>query len=117
MKKESEADIQRVCLDWLRLFGAVVIRVNSAAKVIPATETTKRRFLKANDQPGCSDALVCLQGGLFAAIEFKAPGKRATSEQTEFLDRVRELDGLAIVVHSLDELKLALAAEGYKVEL
>lgn len=109
MKPQLEADIQRVCLDWLRLFGAVVIRVNSGGFKVGD------RFVRANSEPGCSDALVCLPGGLFCAIEFKRPGGKLTEKQKSFLDSVTAMDGLGIVVRSLDELRAALKAEGYKV--
>lgn len=116
MKALTEAAIQKTCLQWLRFWGAVAIRVNSGARVIPETKTTKRRYLKSNDQPGCSDVLVCLPDGAFAALEVKKPGEDPTPDQQAFLDKVTKAGGLALVVHSLDELKQLLQLEGYDVK-
>lgn len=112
MKAPLEKDVQKVCRDWLRAWGAVVVRVNSGAMKI------KDRYVKFNDQPGCSDTLVCLPDGRFLALELKKPGRDRTAahrqlEQQSFRDQVAKAGGLAIVARSLDELLQALAAEGY----
>lgn len=111
MKDEYERNIQKVCLDWLKLFGAVPIRVNSAAVKIGD------RFFNANDQPGCSDCIVCMPDGVFCAIEFKKPGKKLTAKQKAFQDKIAKATGMVLVIHSLEELKAALVRDGYDVEL
>lgn len=111
MKAERERDIQRVCLDWLRAWGAVAIRINSGGRKVGD------RFFRFNDEPGCSDSLVCLPGGRFAAIEYKRPGQKTTPAQESFLDAVRERGGLDLVVTSLDDLRTQLKAVGYDVEM
>lgn len=111
MKAPLEKDIQKTCIAWLRLWGAVVVRVNSAAVKVGD------RFFTANDQPGCSDTIVCLPDGGFAAIEFKRPGKKPTNEQRYFLDKIIATGGMGLVIHSLAELLAALRDEGYDTEL
>ncbi len=74
MKAPLERDVQKACRDWLTLWGAVVVRVNSGAMKIGD------RYVKFNDQPGCSDTLVCLPGtGRFLALELKRPGRDRTA--------------------------------------
>lgn len=109
MKGPSEKEIQAVCLDWLRAWGAFPIRTNSGAVKV------KDRFVRFNSAPGCSDSLVCLPGGRFAAVEFKRPGNAATDLQGGFLDDVRRRGGLGLVVTGLDDLREKLAAAGYDV--
>lgn len=110
-----EKDIQATCTQWLELFGAVVVRTNSGGMKIG------RRYVKFNDQPGCSDTLVCLPGGTFLALELKRPGRDQTdplrkAKQQSFQSAVVRAGGLALIVRSLEELKAALAAEGYDVD-
>jgi hypothetical protein len=109
-----EKDVKRVCADWLTLWGAVPIRVNSGAMKIGG------RYVKFNDKPGCSDSLVCLPGGRFLALEVKRLGADKTAakrkaEQRAFLDEIVKAGGLGLIVRSLDQLKAALKAEGYDV--
>ncbi|MBA4192235.1 MAG: hypothetical protein C0467_30060 [Planctomycetaceae bacterium] len=111
LKKESEADIQRACLQWLNLWGATAVRVNSAAMKIGD------RYFSANNQPGCSDILACLPDGAFAAIEVKKSGGRLAAKQRSFLDAVVARNGLGLVVHSLTELQQMLQLEGYDTEI
>ena len=62
---------------------------------------------------GSADILGCLPGGRFLAVEVKAHDGRLTPEQSEFLEKVRGLGGVAIVARSFRELDKALRAEGY----
>lgn len=103
-----ERDIQAACLGWLALQGALVIRTNSGLLV--AEHKGKRRAVRFNNQPGCSDAVCCYRGR-FVGLEIKRPGGRLTLLQKAFLDAVRLAGGLAFVVRSLEELQAAIAAE------
>ena len=53
---------------------------------------------------GSSDILAILPGGRFLAVECKAPDGRLSLEQREFLERIRDLGGMALVVRSWEEL-------------
>jgi hypothetical protein len=105
----TEADIQRDCVASLERWGAVVIRTNSGAVKVAD------RLVRFNRKPGCSDTLVCLPGGRFAAVEFKRPGKRATEKQSAFLAEVVAAGGLGLVATSLSELRAQLRGEGFDV--
>jgi len=62
---------------------------------------------------GSADILGCLPGGRFLAIEVKAQRGRLSPEQSAFLEKIRGLGGMAVVVRSFRELDAALRHEGY----
>ena len=108
-REPTEADIQATCISALELWGAVVIRTNSGAVKVAD------RLIRFNRKAGCSDTLVCLPGGRFAAVEFKRPGKRATEKQSAFLAEVVAAGGLGLVATSLSELRAQLRGAGFDV--
>ena len=66
---------------------------------------------------GISDRLACLPNGKFLAIECKAPGKKPTPLQDQFLMRVQSLHGFAFVVDgdaALKRLELFLKERAYE---
>jgi hypothetical protein len=110
IKPPTEAEIQAACIDALAGWGAVVVRTNSGAVRVG------KRLVRFNRTPGCSDTLVCLpQGGRFAAIEFKRPGKGLTLLQAAFLRSVVKAGGLGLVADGLGMLRERLKEEGYDV--
>jgi hypothetical protein len=107
-----EADVQRACRQWLALWGAVAIRVNSGALKVGT------RYVAFNSEPGCGDVLACLPGGRFASIEFKRPGRDRTAAarraaQLAHRTAVARAGGLALVVTSLTDLASQLETLGY----
>lgn len=108
MREPKEADILRDCLTLLKLKGILCWRQNQGA--ITGEHNGKKRFLRFASMPGLSDILGVLPpSGRLLAVECKRPGRKPTPEQEVFLDVVRQCGGLAVCVHSLDELELALA--------
>ena len=105
MKALLEKDILAQIRDYLRLTGWLVIRLNSGA--VPARSNGRRRFIRFNDTPGCSD-LLALRGGVVLLAEIKRPGGRATAAQQSFLEEVRRHGGLGLVVDGLDSLRQQL---------
>ena len=115
---DSEADVKRSCVKWLRAWGAIVVRVNSGGSFFPGKQGGAGYYVKFNDEDGCSDCLACLPGGLFCAVEFKKPGRDNTKKdrrekQRLFRVRVEECGGVSLVVRSLDELQADLRDLGY----
>lgn len=107
MKAPREADVLRDCLTWLALHGVFAFRVNSGA--FAGVHKGKRRFVRFNSEPGLSDVLGILPDGRFLAVEVKRPGGPGpTPEQLSFLDRVRQLGGVGLVVRSVEDLVQAL---------
>jgi hypothetical protein len=62
---------------------------------------------------GSSDVIGVLPDGKFLAVEVKASRGRLSVEQAAFLEKIRGLGGMAIVVKSWHELDAALRLEGY----
>ena len=105
MKATRETELVRAVKQCLELRGALAIRVNSGA--FAGTHRGRRRWVRINSEPGCSD-LVCCWQGIFLAIECKLPGMKATPAQAAFLELVRLKGGVAGVVRDLDDLEKLL---------
>jgi len=98
LPKPKERDILNGCLAVLRLRGIFHFRQN-----VGGAEVQSGHFIRFGVK-GCSDILGCLPDGRFLAIEVKRPGKKPTADQSDFLQSITNHGGLAIVVHSVDEL-------------
>lgn len=98
MKKPLERDIQKACLDLLRLRGFFVWKQNTAGIRKP-----NGSYIPSHTA-GMADIIGVAPGGRFVAVEVKRPGGRLTPAQQDFLLQVQFSDGLAGVVFSVDEL-------------
>jgi hypothetical protein len=111
MRAQRESDILRSCLTWLHLQGIYCWRQNQGA--VAAVSQGKRRFFRFASAPGLSDILGLLRPtGRLLAVEVKRPGRLPTLEQEAFLATVRAQGGLALCVHSLEELQAELPLPG-----
>lgn len=107
-----ESVILKQCLQYLTgVRGWLAWRNNSGA--MSGTHNGKRRFVRFNSAVGSSDIFAVAPDGRFWSIEVKRPGKNATDQQNEWLDRVRAAGGVACVVRSVEELREAMRTEGY----
>lgn len=107
MLEPKEADIVRDCLLWLKLHGVFCWRQNQGA--ISGEYNGKRRFLRFSSATGISDILgIMPPSGRLLAIECKRPGRKPTVEQEAFLQMIRDSGGLALCIHSLEELEQGL---------
>lgn len=104
--EKLEIAIESECLAWLNSVPGVFAWKNHTAGFFDP----KRRIFRRHHSPwairGTSDILGVYRGRLIA-VEVKAKGGRISSEQSLFIDRVREFGALACVVWSLDELREA----------
>jgi hypothetical protein len=107
--KLTEAQIQGQIIDWLRLHGAVVTRINSGSVLLQNSNGSTRRVKLAD--AGTSDIIACLHGGEYVAIEVKRPGEKPTPAQELFIDQVNATGGLAFVAHSLEDVMRELGQE------
>jgi len=103
----QEAQVLEGCLRYLEIQDIYHWRNNTGAVRI-----RPERFMRFG-KVGSSDILGCLPGGRFLAVEVKAPNGRLSQEQQEFLDKIRGLGGIALVVRGWRELDIALRREGY----
>lgn len=116
LPRPKEASVQAQVLAYLRLCGCLPVRVNSGALYGGTTAAGKKRFVRFNSEPGCSDVLACVpvpgRPAVFVAIEVKRPGEHATPEQSLFLERVRAAGGAAAVVRSVEDVRDVLRSLG-----
>jgi Holliday junction resolvase len=100
-----EKDVQKQIIEYLRAIGAVAIRVNSGSFF--GEYNGKKRMIRANNTPGCSDILACYKSR-FVAVEVKMPGARTDplrlAKQKSFIDGVVRAGGIGMIVTSLDEV-------------
>jgi hypothetical protein len=111
--RARETDIVRACLDWLALHRVKAWRTNNTGIFDPV----KRVHRSFHGLRGVSDILgilrrtVLAEGGgdmifgVFLAIEVKQPGEKPRGDQQAFLQDIRAQGGVALCVHSLDELE------------
>ena len=97
---ESEADIQRTILDYLKLHRIFHWRNNSGAI------KTGKRFIRY----GCkgSPDIIALHRGQFVGIEVKGPGEDQTEDQLAFEQCVTKSGNRYIVARSLEDVERAL---------
>jgi hypothetical protein len=106
MKAATETGLLKAIKQYLELQGALVVRVNSGA--FAGTHAGKKRFVRLNSEPGCSDLLACHRG-CFLALEVKLPGRKLTAGQVSFLAQVEVAGGIAGVVRDLADVEQLLA--------
>lgn len=107
-RKKDETKLVKACLAFLRSNGAWAGRFNSGTMGIVGKDG-KSRYVKFNDADGCSDILACWPpDGTMLAIECKVGRKKPTEAQENFLMKIDECGGVALVVYSVGELADAL---------
>ena len=113
----TENDVKNQVVEYLRMTGWLVLRINSGAVV--GQDQNKRRFFwfakwftlgKEPQTAGIADILA-FKDGRALAIETKRPGSenRITEAQREFLATWADHGGQWCVVSRLDDLLLALS--------
>lgn len=101
-KGQSESVVLKQCLEFLQLRGIFAFRNNTGAL------KEGRRFIRFG-YPGSSDILGILPNGQFLAVECKREkGGILSDKQVEFLNRIKENGGVAVVVHSVQDLEKIL---------
>ena len=100
MKEESEQDIQKAIIDYLRIKKYVVFKHHSTGSTV---RNNKAVFFKHGDR-GISDIIACSPKGQFIAIEVKKKGGKISDDQIAFIKAVTINRGNAFVAHSIDEV-------------
>lgn len=109
-----ESDRQADIVNYLRHDPrvSVVLRVNGGGRKFGRGWVWFYRLfvrgLDPMDGKGCSDLLVQLRGGRFAAFEVKRPDEKLTAEQAEFLAAISAGGGLAARVETWQQAKAAI---------
>lgn len=108
-KVPLEKEVLKACLEWLAAHGWFAWRQNSGA--VAGEYKGKRRFMRFNSAPGCSDILA-IKAGKLLCLETKRPGGKVSDKQRAFLARAQEAGALAIVAYSVQDLEEKLRLEG-----
>jgi len=103
----TEHELQSAIIQLIQVRGGLVIRTNSGFIRLEDANGKSRVFKGASK--GTSD-LIALYKGHFLAIEVKAGRNRATFEQEDFIQQVRDRGGIAFVTWSADTVISALDA-------
>jgi len=100
----TEKQIQKTILDFLHYHPNIawVERMNVGAHVV--IDRNGRRFIRYAFK-GCSDVIGQLKNGKLLAVEVKSQKGKLTIYQSEFLKKVNDNGGVALVVRSVDELE------------
>lgn len=99
IKGQKENIVLQQCLIYLNCRGIFAFRNNTGALKIG------KRFVRFG-YPGSSDIIGILPDGRFLAVECKREnGGILSGKQVEFLSRIKENGGVALVVHSLNDLE------------
>lgn len=99
MEGQKENIVLSQCLKYLEVLHIYHWRNNTGAL------KAGRRFIRFGF-PGSSDILGILPDGRFLAIECKREkGGRLSDVQKDFISRINSNGGVAMCVHSLDELQ------------
>lgn len=102
--KIKESDIQKSIIDYLRLRDFIVFKHHSTGfKVVKG----KAIPFKYGDR-GISDIIGLSNTGQFIAIEVKRKGRKPSTEQIDFLKKVKEHKGISILAYSLDDVMQVL---------
>jgi hypothetical protein len=103
VKKQTESDVLRQCLDYLQIKGILAWRSNQ----IPA-RTKTGGYRKFVGRKGVADILGCLDDGRLLAVEVKSATGKLKPEQELFLSAVRDRGGVALVIRDVTELQREL---------
>jgi hypothetical protein len=96
--KTPEGAVVKACLEYLQIRGVFAWRNNSGS------------LRDKNNRPvyfgktGSADIIGILPGGHFICVECKAGKNKPSGKQVEFLRRVSEMGGAAILAWSVDDV-------------
>jgi hypothetical protein len=97
-----ESEVLALCLDWLNTIPLISCwRNNVVAVAKEATETSKRRFIRAG-QKGQADITGVGPAGIRIEIEVKRKGKVPSDDQKDWLGRMQRHGGLAFYADSIE---------------
>ena len=100
--KTPERDVLRACLEYLRLKGHYVIRVNGGA-----FRTDKGHYVRCTDMPGVPDLIGLTWDGKPLAVECKSSTGKQSKEQELFMKNWIYRQGVYVVARSVECLKEA----------
>lgn len=101
MIKETEQQIQKAILDYLKLKRYVVFKHRNVGIY---KKSTNSYIPLSFGEIGISDIIGCSPEGKFVAIEVKKHGGVATEAQKDFLKRIEQNGGISLLAYSIDDV-------------
>jgi hypothetical protein len=105
-----ETSLVGACIEYLTLRGCFVYRQNQGS--VSAEYKGRKRYVRFAGVDGISDIVGMTPAGQYLAVECKVRPNRPTTDQENFLARVRQGGGVALLVYSIDELIAAMKQIG-----
>jgi penicillin-binding protein-related factor A (putative recombinase) len=108
-----EKDIEKLIMDWLRLFPHCKVWKNHSQGTYDRFRGTHRKNKGKYSINGTSDILGIFKTK-FLAIEVKRPStrKRVTKDQAKFLKEMEKLGAIAFVATSIEDVQKELLGYG-----
>lgn len=94
-----ESEIQKACLDYLRLLNIPRRKINTVG-----IKKADGSWIPSQSR-GTADIIGVLRSGRFLAVEVKRPGGKLSKEQVEFLEEFDRGGAVCMVVTSVEELE------------
>lgn len=95
--EQSEAEIQKECVAWLKLHPKVVF--------VKESDTNMKRHQRFAKESGYPDLHGMFKGGQYFCIEFKTTKGVVTPKQSLFISAVFMHGGAALLARDLKEVK------------
>lgn len=105
MKNITEQDIQKTIIDYLKIKKYVVFKHRNVGIF---KQKTGSYIPLSFGEKGISDIIACSPKGTFVAVEVKKPGGRPSTDQLDFLARIKANGGIGILAYSLDDVLATL---------
>lgn len=100
----TEAQTQKVILEYLQgIKHYFCWRNNTGVMNTPSVGNAKSRFIRFG-KVGSGDILGMTHSGRFFSVEVKRKGNKPTDFQMEFMNRVKQEGGIALIAYSLDDV-------------
>ena len=100
--KTSESVVLRACLDYLRIKGHLVARINNWA-----FETRSGGWVRTTDIPGIADIIGVAINGKALAVECKASNGRLRKQQEIFKAAWIARGGIYVLAKGIEDLQEA----------
>lgn len=98
--KTPESAVLRACLDYLRVKGHLVTRINNGA-----FETKRGGFIRCTDSPGVADILGITITGQGLAVECKSDTGRLSKHQEIFRAAWIARGGVYVLARNIEDLQ------------
>jgi len=98
--KTPESAVLRACLDYLRIRGHLVARINNGV-----FKTERGRYVKSTDIPGASDIMGITIDGKGLAVECKSEKGRLSKSQEIFKAAWIARGGIYVLARGIEDLQ------------